>query len=301
MPTTTSNTSRTLFPIRVGLISGISFSLLIALSAAFFLSGCATASYNLQGEKGFTKELIRGREFTLVSYVKITKRGEPLTVYIEGDGRAWESRSRVSLDPTPADPLIMRLSALDPSLNVAYLARPGQYTSLGASRCEAKYWTAKRFSPEVIGDMDAAVSRLRDIAGAGSISLVGYSGGGAVAVLIAARRDDVASLRTIAGNLDSGAVSRWNNVSPLKGSLDPIDAADRLKGLPQRHFVASGDKIIPVSAAGSFADRIGDKEHASITVVKGATHYSGWEDKWLDLLDVKLYYPYNIDNKERVE
>jgi pimeloyl-ACP methyl ester carboxylesterase len=256
--------------------------------AAFCLAGCATTSYNLERENGFTKKLIRGRDFVLFSCIKINEPGEPLTVYIEGDGLAWITRSRASSDPTPADPLVMRLASLDPSQNVAYLARPGQYASLGASECDAKYWTAKRFAPEVIGDMDSAVSRLRDMAGAGSVSLVGYSGGGAVAALIAARRGDVISLRTIAGNLDCDVVNKYNNVSPLKGSLNPADIAGRLKGLPQRHFVAYNDKIVPLSASESFADKAGDVKHESVTVVMGVTHYSGWDAKWPGLLDIPL-------------
>jgi len=182
----------------------------------------------------------------------------------------------------------MKLASLDPSPNVAYLARPGQYPSEGASDCDAKYWMSKRFAPEVIADMDSAVSALRDMAGAEKVCLVGYSGGAAVAVLIAARRDDVVGLRTVAGNLNSAAVSKKNKVSSLKGSMDPIDIADKLKGLPQRHFVAYNDRVVPASAAESFADKAGDRKHESITVVEGATHYSGWEAKWPGLLNMPL-------------
>lgn len=274
----------------------------VALSVSLCLGGCATAPLFLDRgiaadeiarENGFTKKLIRGHDFVLLSYVRIKEAGKPLVIYIEGDGVAWESRSRVSSDPTPVDPLVMCLAVLDHSPNVAYLARPGQYTSMGASPCDAKYWTSKRFAPEVIGDIDSAVSRLRDMAGASSVSLIGYSGGGAVAVLLAARRDDVTGLRTIAANLDHEAVSKWNNVSPLKGSLNPIDIADKLKRLPQRHFIASYDKVVPSYVAESFAEKIGDEKHESITIVRGVTHYSGWDNKWSDLLDISLYYPYN--------
>lgn len=261
---------------------------LCAIMAVFCLSGCATTSYDIGRESGFSKKLIRGRDFVLYSLIKATRPGEPITVYIEGDGRAWLDRYRASSDPTPTDPLVMKLASLDPSPNVAYLARPGQYPSEGASDCDAKYWMSKRFAPEVIADMDSAVSALRDMAGAEEVCLVGYSGGAAVAALIAARRDDVIGLRTVAGNLDSAAVSKKNNVSPLKGSLDPIDIANKLKGLPQRHFIAYNDKVVPASAAESFVEKAGDEKHESITVVEGATHYSGWETRWLDLLDMPL-------------
>ena len=92
------------------------------MCVAFLLTGCATPSLYLDrdlaaretaGKNGFTKNLIQGDDFILLSYVRIGETGKPLVIYIEGDGLAWESRSRVSSDPTPADPLVMRLAALD--------------------------------------------------------------------------------------------------------------------------------------------------------------------------------------------
>jgi alpha/beta superfamily hydrolase len=148
---------------------------------------------------------------------------------------------------------------------------------------------SKRFAPEVIDAMDSAVSSLKEAAQAPSVSLAGYSGGAAVAVLIAARRDDVASLRTICGNLDCAEVSRYNKVSLLAGSLDPIDAAEKVAMIPRRHFIASADKIIPFSATEKFADKTGDITHKSISIIEGTTHYSGWGEKWRRLLSEPLY------------
>jgi len=259
------------------------------LCAAFAVSGCASLSYDPGDEPGFSKRLIRGRDFILFSCIKVESPGEPLTVYIEGDGRAWVTRYEPSRDPTPLNPLAMELAGRDPSPNVAYLARPGQYPSLGASECDAKYWMSKRFAPEVIDAMDSAVSSLKEAAQASSVLLVGYSGGAAVAVLVAARRDDVAALRTVCGNLDCSEVSRYNKVSPLAGSLDPIDEAEKVSKIPRRHFIASSDKIIPFSAAERFADKSGDTAHRSISVIEGTTHYSGWGEKWRRLLAEPLY------------
>ena len=276
--------------------------LFVAVIAAFCFSGCAAVPFfsdrgitarDIAFENGFSKVIIRGHDFALVSFIRIEKEGEPLVIYIEGDGLAWKSRSRVSSDPTPTDDLVMRLAALDPSSNVAYLARPGQYNSLGASRCDMKYWTGSRFSEEVIEDMNMAVSRLRETAHAPSVSLVGYSGGGAVAVLAAARRTDVTSLRTIAGNLDHEAVNKFNGVSRLNNSLNPIDFADEVKKIPQRHFIGSRDKIIPISAVRSFAAAMGDKGCLTVTVADGVGHAESWYERWPKLLNIP---PVNSDN-----
>jgi esterase/lipase len=49
--------------------------------------------------------------------------------------------------------------------------------------------------------MDAAVTALKRASGASRLRLVGYSGGGVMAMLLAARRDDVAQVVTIAAPL----------------------------------------------------------------------------------------------------
>ncbi|MEX2353586.1 MAG: alpha/beta hydrolase, partial [Gammaproteobacteria bacterium] len=50
-------------------------------------------------------------------------------VYIEGDGRAYVSRHRVSADPVPRNPLAFRLAVVDPSPAVIYIARPCQFVA----------------------------------------------------------------------------------------------------------------------------------------------------------------------------
>src|SRR5687768_5965899 len=43
--------------------------------------------------------------FLLTAWERVREPGGPATVYIEGDGYAWASRRRPSLDPTPANPV----------------------------------------------------------------------------------------------------------------------------------------------------------------------------------------------------
>ncbi len=54
-----------------------------------------------------------------------------MVVYIEGDGRAYVNRRTPSNDPTPGNPMALRLALADPSLRVLYLGRPCQYTRGG--------------------------------------------------------------------------------------------------------------------------------------------------------------------------
>jgi dienelactone hydrolase len=212
--------------------------------------------------------------------------GKDLHVYIEGDGYAWVTRHRVSGDPTPRRPVALELAAEDPSPNVVYLARPCQYTPVEMDpACEEAYWTGKRFSEEVIGSMDQALDKFVRDARSPGIHLTGYSGGGAVAALVAARRQDVKSLRTVAGNLDPKGLNEYHEVSPLdRNSLDPLEVAGKLSAIPQHHFTGSEDPVIPAFIAERFAEKSKGSNCVHIIKVSDADHVNGWKEAWPRLL-----------------
>jgi hypothetical protein len=96
----------------------------------------------------------------LTSFYRITRPDLPLTVYIEGDGMAWRSRTTPAENPTPHQALGLALAVADPAANVVYLARPYQFTPLAVNpRGDKAYWTNKRFSVEVVASMDRAVTQ----------------------------------------------------------------------------------------------------------------------------------------------
>jgi hypothetical protein len=155
--------------------------------------------------------------------------------------------------------------------------------------CDPAYWSEKRFSEEVVSSINSAIDNLIIKSQSKEINLIGYSGGAALAVIIAAQRNDVASLRTIAGNLDPKVINRYHNVTPLEEFLNPIDYAAKISHIPQRHFVAANDSVVPIFVTRSFAKRIGDKGEESITIVKGVTHSCGWQKAWPSLINIPLY------------
>lgn len=216
--------------------------------------------------------------FTLAGFVRNPEASQPLVVYVEGDGFAWVSRTQPSVDPTPRDPLGLKLAAVDGSANVLYLARPCQYVGADSPGCDTSMWTNRRFAEEAI----AATNRAIDMAvrPGQKIHLVGYSGGGAVAALVAARRNDVVTLRTVAGNLDHAALSRLHGVSPMTGSLNAADVAAALSNLPQLHLVGGRDKVVPAQIAQSYATRQGASRCTRVVSVDGADHEEGWVDAW---------------------
>src|SRR5690606_13044781 len=223
--------------------------------------------------------LAAGR-FALASYVPRTiNPSERLTVYIEGDGLAWINASQVSLDPTPLNPVGLKLALRHQSGNAAYLARPCQYARAG-DNCRIAYWTSRRFSEEVIASANLAIDQLKKQFGAKEMELVGYSGGGAVAALVAARRHDVIRLVTVAGNLDHQAWTALHRISPLTQSLNPADAWRLLQTIPQKHFVGAKDDNITPAVIQAYRDRFPATAPISSEVVPAQTHECCWEQVW---------------------
>jgi pimeloyl-ACP methyl ester carboxylesterase len=155
------------------------------------------------------------------------------------------------------------------------------------ARCDVRYWTGARFAPEVLVSMDEAMDAIAARAPGAGVDLIGYSGGGAIAVLLAARRSDVLSLRTVAGNLDSEYVNRLHDVSPMPASLNAIDAAALLGALPQMHFASDADHVVPVAVAGRFVDAVGT-DCARLRAVADGAHDGDWARIWPELLAVPV-------------
>lgn len=259
------------------------------------MAGCATidggyhAADKVASEGRLEKGYVKTGLCTLTTFRRFSSPGDPITIYIEGDGAAWKSRNELSLDPTPRHSVVLELAVIDPAKNVAYLARPGQLTAAGSPDCGDAYWSGKRFSKDAVDAMNSAIDIIKSKSRSKEINLIGYSGGASIAVIIAAQRNDIASLRTIAGNLDSEAINRYHRVTPLGSSLNPVDFAIRISHIPQRHFVAANDLTIPISITRSFVEKIGDKNSESITIVKGVNHHYGWQKRWASLLRLPLY------------
>ncbi|WP_051195551.1 hypothetical protein [Siccibacter turicensis] len=253
------------------------------------ISGCAQrdarrSAEQLAQQAGFTRSDITGSAGTLASWRHITPPVTMLRVYIEGDGFAWASRTRPSDDPTPHNPVGLKLALADPTRNVLYLARPCQLVGppLPAG-CQKSAWTDKRFSPELINainhSLDQAIRPWPDV----TLELVGYSGGAAIAAQLAARRSDVVSLRSVAGNLDVAYVNQLHKVTPMPDAAGALEVAPQLSHLPQVHYSGEADNTVPPEVAARFQRASGSR--CVITVrVPEMTHGSDWAARWPALL-----------------
>ena len=262
--------------------------LLMLATGLLLLSGCSatvgnTRLFSEAYTKGMRHRIVTVDGFAMTAFIRLQDASKPIHLYVEGDGKAWISRTEPSADPTPRHAIGLQLALRDPFANVIYLARPCQFSLHESPACEQALWTSRRFSNQVVNAMDTAVNILKAAHPHQPLEVIGYSGGAAIAVLLASRRDDVASLRSVAGNLDHEAFNRYHKVSPMPDSLNPIDMANLLRGLPQIHFSGADDTIMPSFIAESFILKTGGC--ARIEVVGGAGHDNGWVEAWPRLLN----------------
>lgn len=267
------------------------------MTAALLLGGCVSTTaapdnraglaHGIAAGAGLAARVVPAGPFDLTVYSRLTAPGQPASVYIEGDGLAWIGRRQISDDPTPTDPVALRLAALDPAPNVIYMARPCQY-SRGPS-CAKPYWTGQRFAPAVIDAMDNALSQIVQGAQVSGVDLIGFSGGGTVAALLAARRADTRSLRSVAGNLDHAAHTGLHGVTPLSGSLNPPDEAARLRTIPQIHFTGAEDRNVTAAIYESYARALGPTPCLQHRTIPGTSHEKGWTAHWPAALNNKPY------------
>lgn len=226
-------------------------------------------------------EILNAGSFDLLAYRRSEDRAPLAIIYIEGDGLGYISKSRPSKDPTPIDPVMLRLAASDKRPGVAYLARPCQYTGgENARNCQSDLWTLGRFSEDVVAATSHAIDQLMAQSGSSRLALVGYSGGGDIAVLVAARRPDVDWVITVASPLDIDAFTQYHKVAAMQGSLNPTLYAASLTNIPQTHYVGEADKIVPAAILRSYLSALPETGCAKLAIENDVDHHQGWLDIW---------------------
>lgn len=207
---------------------------------------------------------------------------EALTVYIEGDGARWRAANLPPSDPTPENPLSLKLAIQDPAPAVAYIGRPCQYLDDGAlNDCDPALWTRGRYSPEALAIMRDALNALVRSTGARRLTLIGHSGGGAMAALLAEERKDVSCLTSVASPLDIAAWTQAIGVSPLRTSVNPADLAARLAKVPQVHFTGARDDVVPPATIAHFLQAV---PRAREVRIDKFDHDCCWVEQWPKLL-----------------
>jgi hypothetical protein len=252
---------------------------LVALGVVLLTGGCRSASSRFLGlaaDRGLRAEEVPGDGFRHLVLTADQRRGRTLHVYLDGDGTPWLGGLPAG-DPTPRDPLVLDLLALDRAPAV-YLGRPCYHGLRDDAACAPTLWTSARYSEAVVASLAVAARRLLADRGGERIVWLGYSGGGALAVLLAARVPETAGVVTVAANLDVRAWTDAQRVSPLEGSLDPARQPRLSPAVYQRHYAGGRDRTVPVDVTRRGAGG------AEVVVVPEYDHRCCWRALWPSVL-----------------
>ncbi|MBV1927916.1 MAG: alpha/beta hydrolase [Gammaproteobacteria bacterium] len=250
------------------------------------LSACSTPAERIHQEAdkyGFSRQLIAGREFKHQTYrnrQSLEASNVALHVYLGGDGRPWLRPEVIAMDPTSRSPLMLRLMATD-SMPSLYLGRPCYLGRFNAPACLSPVWTSGRYSETVVASMAAALQRIVEADNIKSLVFYGYSGGGALAVLLAERFAETIAVVTIAGNLDIDAWTKLHGYSALVDSINPISRAPLAANIAQLHLAGGLDSNVDKGFIAAFASK---QNNSEFIVIDDAEHACCWASLWPQVL-----------------
>lgn len=249
---------------------------------ALILTGCASPAARvdrLAQQLGMEQQWVPGDGFQHKIYRKPGRSGQaPVHIYIEHDGLPWRTASAVSDDPTPRNPLMLRLMAQDPADSI-YLGRPCYFTPVAAPGCIPRMWTHARYSDQVVRSMLAAIRSL--LKPDQHVIFLGYSGGGALAMLMAERYPHTRAVLTLAGNLDTEAWARHHAYTPLSDSLNPATRPALGPQVLQRHYLGGADRHVPPAVVQKFTRT---RRAGEVIEIPPFDHVCCWTNKWPEIL-----------------
>lgn len=258
-------------------------SLLISI---VIVTACSSPAqrYNAAAEaRSYAVSSVPTPPFRLTAYLPAGVRPSPRPwhVYLTGDGTPWERGRYPSRDPTPRRPLALELMDRDPGPRLL-LHRPCYGRHPPDPACRPRLWTGQRYGEAVVHAMDRALDQLVAERGIDGLVLIGHSGGGLLARLLAGRREDVRGLVTIAANLDHATWTRHHGYLPLEESLHLAEAPPLEARILQWHLVGSEDRVVPAALVRRGARH---DPQARVEVVDGFDHRCCWVEAWPGILE----------------
>lgn len=250
-------------------------------------AGCATPAdrYDeIAASLGFTRQVVDGDHFQHVVFSQpASSPGGALHVYLDGDGTPWV-HNVPSADPTPRQSLVLALAASDPA-EVVVVGRPCYHQRTPTLGCQPALWTSLRYGDAVLTSLARAIRAEQQQRGAPELVLIGHSGGGVLAQLVAARLPGVRAVVTIGANLDTAAWVEQRGFEPLEGSLNPASAPPLPPLLKQLHFIGANDHIVAPSSRAGFFDQHPDAVDLRIAEFG---HVCCWRSVWPEWLQRAL-------------
>ena len=251
---------------------------LVSVVTCCFLIGCVASPVDLIAESNKRNFIVREIRTDSFSHYVIEQRdlAARQVVFIEGDGRPWtESGTEPSSDPTPGHALAFELMTRTPGHSF-YISRPC-YFGLLTDSCGPDVWTSHRFSGKVIASMGDALKQVLDPAF--PVTLVGYSGGAAIAHLLARELQFVDSVVSIAGVYDIHAWTDHHRFESLGGSLNPADYKQRGDVL---YLFLHGARDVNVTTS-NFAPMDNGTSNVIVEIYDDYSHVCCWTANWEEI------------------
>jgi hypothetical protein len=253
------------------------------------LAACTTNGARIDrraGALGLERSVVTGTPYHHIIYANALAqriRGdEPLAIFLEGDGRPWGRPGLEGLapatDPTTGRPLALELLGRTP-MAAAYITRPC-YHQLDPERCNSSAWTMERYAAPMVESLASAINTYAARHGAPSLLLIGYSGGGTLAVLLAERLSRVAGVITIGANLDVPAWTQHHRYLPLSGSLNPAASTAR-HPWPELHLQGGQDEAVPAWTTNQYFTLYPQAQRWELP---SYDHVCCWREDWPQLL-----------------
>lgn len=257
---------------------------LLQLFSLVLLLSCASAPEKLEREAqalGFSKIRLPGIDQDHIAFEnRRISRQKKLHIYLEGDGTPWLSRNRIANDPTPRNPVMLRLMALDRSAAL-YLGRPCYIGLSNTAPCNPRIWTDQRYSSAVVDSMASALRSYLATHHYSELVFVGHSGGGTLAILLATEFPETTGIVSLAGNVDTEKWTAFHGFSPLEGSQNPANLPPLLTSVKEMHFVGTNDKnILPEFVL----SRKISHPNIAVTILEGFDHTCCWDKIWPSIL-----------------
>ena len=278
-------------------------SAVLPLCSVALLAGCLTMYPPMREETAkriampvfMYHRTIDSQPFQIRAFERVHAEGEIAHLYIaEGNG-PWRTQTD-ALDPTPKNPVSLKLASEDGSPNVIYLGQPCQYMkAFEGTQCDKKYWTTHNFSPEVLDAYNSAIDEIKRRYRIPEFHIIGHDTGGTIASLIAAERGDILSLRTVAGVLDTETYAKIQGFTPSDDSANPADLAEKLQYVPQRHFIGRDDLEVTSAVHHKYALKINNDNCMNVSFVDNASHDEGWQSRWPSMLSEPVECKSNVD------
>ena len=241
------------------------------------ISGCSSTSFKSTVERNPEVEyqVIKTSTFPLSSAVRVTQR-DSIRIYLGGDGIPWKGGTKNS-NPSGTSRLAFELFLQD-NKATHYISRPCYDIGPMPADCRASLWTSDRYSQEVIAVLAEAIMQ---IAGNSGIELVGYSGGGTLAVLLAQQLHQVTKVLTLGANLDHTAWTNFHGTPALSGSENPAVNGGHIRG-KELHLFGQKDLEVPATINQRYFD---NNPSANVGVIDNFDHRCCWLERWPEILN----------------